>query len=634
TFIQDGSTFTLDPGQFNDLAVGESETLTFTYNVFDGHAKAPQTLTLTVEGRNDLPVLAASLSGASHEDAAPFTADLLAGATDVDATDVLSATDLTQTGGRAVTFIQEDSTFALDPAQFNDLAVGESETLTFTYNVFDGHAKVPQTLTLTVEGRNDGPVAAAVAYGRGEDGPAATFAFNGSDVDHGAVLTYTIVSQPEAGSVTNNDDGTFRFDPAGGFEDLAEGETRDVSFTYRVTDEHGVSSEATAILTVVGANDGPVATANVGSGLESAPILVTASALIGDDSDADHGAVLRLAGVEQAVNGTVAITADGNVIFAPTFGFAGVASFVYVVADEHGATARGSVTLDVAAVDNWLTATAAAELHDGGAGGDTVDYSGSTAAVTINLATGFGSGGWADGDTYARLETVIGSGFNDTLIGDGLDNRLLGGAGADLLNGGAGFDTASYTTSTGAVVVDLGKGSTNKADAKKDTLVSIEGVEGSAYADKLTGDAGANVLAGLCGDDTLEGGAGADRYLFGRGDGSDTVVNKGCAADGDSIVFGAGVSTDQVWLSRSKFDLVAGVIGTADRVVVADWYKSPANQVSAFETADGHVLARASVDTLVQAMAAFNPPPAGQLTLSGDVAGQLAPMLAANWKER
>ena len=86
----------------------------------------------------------------------------------------------------------------------------------------------------------------------------------------------------------------------------------------------------------------------------------------------------------------------------------------------------------------------------GGPGMDTADYSASAAAVSVNLLTGLGSGGDAQGDILGGIENIVGSAFNDTLTGDNggnaLDGRsgndtLLGGAGSDTLAGGAGADT-------------------------------------------------------------------------------------------------------------------------------------------------------------------------------------------------
>src|SRR5262249_46304744 len=72
---------------------------------------------------------------------------------------------------------------------------------------------------------------------------------------------------------------------------------------------------------------------------------------------------------------------------------------------------------------------------------DTVDYSASGSAVTVNLQTGVGSGGAAAGDVFVSIENAIGSAFGDTLIGkNGFDNVLNGAAGVDTLTGGTGND--------------------------------------------------------------------------------------------------------------------------------------------------------------------------------------------------
>lgn len=59
----------------------------------------------------------------------------------------------------------------------------------------------------------------------------------------------------------------------------------------------------------------------------------------------------------------------------------------------------------------------------------------------MNLATGTGSGGYADGDTFNDIENVIGSNQSDTLIGNAAANRLSGGDETDFLYGGDGDDT-------------------------------------------------------------------------------------------------------------------------------------------------------------------------------------------------
>ena len=114
-------------------------------------------------------------------------------------------------------------------------------------------------------------------------------------------------------------------------------------------------------------------------------------------------------------------------------------------------------------------------------------------------------------------DTLEGLAGNDFLWGgDGLD-YLQGGPGNDTLDGFLGFDFADYRNSLTAVVASLatklvtGEGT--------DTLVDIEGIVGSPFADRLTGDAQANWFIGMGGIDTIDGGDGADviDYAFASG---------------------------------------------------------------------------------------------------------------------
>jgi subtilisin-like proprotein convertase family protein/Ca2+-binding RTX toxin-like protein len=81
--------------------------------------------------------------------------------------------------------------------------------------------------------------------------------------------------------------------------------------------------------------------------------------------------------------------------------------------------------------DDVLVGGAGADNLDGGAGTDTVSYGGSALGVTVNLSTGMGTGGDADGDVLSDIENLSGSAFNDVLTGNAGDNTLNGGAGDD-----------------------------------------------------------------------------------------------------------------------------------------------------------------------------------------------------------
>jgi Ca2+-binding RTX toxin-like protein len=133
-------------------------------------------------------------------------------------------------------------------------------------------------------------------------------------------------------------------------------------------------------------------------------------------------------------------------------------------------------------------------------------------------------------------DELLGFGGNDQLSGNGGDDRLDGGAGDDRLDGGGGVDTAVYSGATAAVTASLLDGKAT-GGAGADTLVSIENIIGSSFADKLTGDAGNNTLDGGAGNDALSGGAGDDLLVGGAGSdridggvGSDTADYSGSSA--------------------------------------------------------------------------------------------------------
>jgi Ca2+-binding RTX toxin-like protein len=120
-------------------------------------------------------------------------------------------------------------------------------------------------------------------------------------------------------------------------------------------------------------------------------------------------------------------------------------------------------------------------------------------------------------DLFGGGVTIYGSNGNDVLVGGAGNDFLIGGLGNDTLNGGGGNNTASYATATAGVTVAIKSGAQITGGAGTDTLLNIQNLTGSKFADTLTGNASANILTGGAGNDTLIGGGGNDVLIGGAG---------------------------------------------------------------------------------------------------------------------
>ena len=189
----------------------------------------------------------------------------------------------------------------------------------------------------------------------------------------------------------------------------------------------------------------------------------------------------------------------------------------------------GDDTLLGAEGDDYLEGMAGADHLDGGDGTDTALYVNyNTEGVTVNLGTGVGSGGNAEGDTYTGIENVSGTQFDDVIFGSADDNYLIGSEGDDVLYGQQGDDH----------------------------------LEGSLGNDTLYGGDGNDRLTDSFGNNVLFGGEGADSFETGDGDDSINVTNLDftliSAGGGNDFLalVGTGLNLD---LSSETGDLISGI---------------------------------------------------------------------------
>lgn len=147
-------------------------------------------------------------------------------------------------------------------------------------------------------------------------------------------------------------------------------------------------------------------------------------------------------------------------------------------------------------------------------------------------------------------DVLDGTPYRDVMSGLGGDDTLLGSAANDTLDGGTGTDWADYTaTSSGGVQVYLSLGKAF-GSAGSDLLIDIENVAGSAFDDRLIGDAGDNTLAGSDGNDIIKGKGGNDTLIGGDGD----DVLRG--ASGDDVLSGGNGS--DILLALAGLDTLNG----------------------------------------------------------------------------
>ena len=268
----------------------------------------------------------------------------------------------------------------------------------------------------------------------------------------------------------------------------------------------------------------------------------------------------------------------------------------------------------------------------------------------------------------AADDALTGSDLADVIEGLAGNDTLDGGAGNDSLIGGNGDDTYVVDSALDVLTEKAGQGTdtvrssvgwTLGANTENLALMGAGAINGAgnALANVLLGNDAANSLSGLGGNDTLDGGDGADTllggagddryaggwgadtltdtatasndvYAWGRGEGADTLSDAGGI---DRLEVLSGVAEDQLWLRRVGSNLELSVIGTADRLTITGWYTNPAKRIESFHLADGQALQATQVQRLVDAMAAFAPPGAGQTTLPPAYQSALQPVIAPNW---
>ncbi|RTL31059.1 MAG: tandem-95 repeat protein, partial [Burkholderiales bacterium] len=313
--------------------------------------------------------------------------------------------------------VNEDGTWTYTPSK--DYNGADS----FTVTVSDGHGgTTTATIDIGINPVNDPPVISDpgnpnldpntghYAITTDEDKPVSG-QVKATDPD-GDPLTYAKGSDPQHGTVTVNEDGTWTYTPSKDYNGAD-------SFTVTVSDGHGGTTTATVDIGIAPVNDAPVI------GAQSAPAIVSEEALAGgnidnpsapgsreasgqisvSDADGDHVS-LTLSGPSGLTSGGVAITWSGSGTAAdPLVGKAGNTPILTATIDDQGhykVTLQGpidhadptsedtrSINLQVNANDGHSTSTGAltVQVVDDSplSGAQVMQVHGSTGTQNTNL---------------------------------------------------------------------------------------------------------------------------------------------------------------------------------------------------------------------------------------------------------
>ena len=286
--------------------------------------------------------------------------------------DVISYTLNTSTTNGTLIFTV-DGTFSYSPnAEFWG-------TDSFTYTACDDLGECDQaTVTITVTQVID-PHTAVDDYLTTLINTAITANILDNDLNpEGLVLSSFISTGPLHGDITLNANGTLTYTPDPNFIGLD-------SLTYFACNTFGFCPSATVYINVVLPSNPPVAENDVFNIFENTTLTNNVS---GNDSDPD-GDVLTYSVVNNTVDGTFVLNADGTFTFTPNLDFFGTVVITYEACDPAGVCDQATVSINVypvntapVAVDDNINVTIN-EVYNGDVSFNDIETDGDEITYTI-----------------------------------------------------------------------------------------------------------------------------------------------------------------------------------------------------------------------------------------------------------
>ena len=174
---------------------------------------------------------------------------------------------------------------------------GESGIDTFTYFANDGELDSNEaTVTVTILPANDPPVLegpVSATFSEDDEQGTVDLLTGASDPDEGDILSainITLVAGDGSGVTIDAANDQLIVDPSA-YIRLSEGQTEVIEFDYQVSDGQGNAVDQTAIITIIGVNNPPVAVDDTAVADGTNPVLID---VLANDFDPDEGDELTI----------------------------------------------------------------------------------------------------------------------------------------------------------------------------------------------------------------------------------------------------------------------------------------------------------------------------------------------------
>ncbi|MBR8830243.1 MAG: hypothetical protein N5P05_002904 [Chroococcopsis gigantea SAG 12.99] len=277
---------------------------------------------------------------------------------------------------------------------------GSTDQASFQYTVTDQNGITSiATVFVNVNSTNIAPIASDDTAITDSDRPVtirvASLLENDNDPDNNTIY-FLSVSNANNGQVALDGDGNIIFTPNAGYTGPAD-------FQYTIEDSRGATSTATVNLTVNAANSAPIAVDDIAITDQDKAITIAIASLLANDSDPE-GDPISLLSITGGNNGTAVLDGNGNIIFTPNAGYAGLADFQYTIADSKGATATATVAVTVNAPPIAVNDTLITDRNK---------------ALTIAIASLLANDSDPEGDPISLLSVAGGNGGTVVLDGNG-----------------------------------------------------------------------------------------------------------------------------------------------------------------------------------------------------------------------